>query len=603
METFMKRKLKLFISGTALLLLAACSPTSNPNDNPPEDICIPTENDDSKVHLVILAGQSGARGKAVNTDLTEDQKMPNLDIDIIEDGYQMSILSNIPETISQNSYFKELKPGFGDSGAEHGPEIGMGFQLETRYQKGNEDRKAGIIKFTACGSTFIDDWYTESSVLDSTVGAKLNKKQIRTNEKIGKEVGPLTNNLYQLIDKAIDDLDAEGYEAVIDGVVFSHGEQDAKYDANMEIYETCLTNFIKDIRGYVGNENLPVVIGEAKTNSAKYSNKLREIQARVAKNDKNTVLIDSRELNTNTFEPWHMGAQDNFEFGRRAVEEIIKLKDSRKVESFSDVELYLPKDKKVELPKYVNASFDSGFEGLASVTFSDYDATKAGDQKVEFKSVINCNEKKGEATLHIGDYPYVDGIVDEALYTEAYDFGELGKAYIKRSDAGLAIAAKINDSDIWTDGENWRVGDMGQRGKNDDLRIYLTDSDTDALYTVALSSANLLRVYDSAVDLETSKDTELIKHNLFYKKEVTGVTHNVTTKGDVNGGVNTGLEFELYIPYDSLGYDKTSEIKAMISYSNISYANAAKNEEITYLTNKGQGDSSSIQDVSNYFDI
>ena len=595
----MKKKLKLFVSGISLLLLSACSSSTTP----PEDICTPENKDDDKVHLVILAGQSGARGKAVNTDLTDEQKETNFEVDIIEDGYQMSVLSNIPSSLDSKTMFKELKPGFGDSGAEHGPEIGMGAQLRTRYQKGSEDRKAGIVKFTACGSTFIDDWYSESSVLDSSISDKLNKKQIRTNEKLGKEVGPLTNNLYQIIDKAISDLSDEGYEAVIDGIVFSHGEQDAKFDVNMEIYEKCLKNFIKDIRSYVGNENLPVALGEAKTNSAKYSNTLREIQARVASNDANTVLIDSRELNTNTFEPWHMGAQDNYEFGRRAVEEIIKLNDSRVVTSLADVEYYVPKGKKIELPKYVEADFDSDYSGLVSVTYDEYDENQEGVQEINFKNVINCNESAGKAKVHVGDYPYVDGIIDENLYQNAIDMGDLGELYIQKNDQGIVVGAKINDDNIWTDGEQWRLGDMGQKGKNDDLRLYITDGEASDGYTVALSSANLLRVYDSGVNLETSKDAELIKHNLTYKKEVVGITHNVTTKGDVNGGSNIGADFELFIPYDTLGYDATSELKVMAAYSNISGTASSKKETISYFTNKGQGDSTSNEDVSNYFEI
>ena len=255
----MKRKLNLLLSSCALCLLASCGPTNN-------NACTPTGYEDNKVHLVILAGQSGARGKAVNTDLTDEEKVPFNEVDIIEDGYQMSVLSNIPSTLSTSTMFKELKPGFGDSGGEFGPELGMGLSLQTRYQKDGEGRKSGIVKFTACGSTFISDWYSESSLEDETISSKLDTKQVRTNEKLNKETGPLTNNLYQLIDKAIDDLDQEGYEAVIDGVVFSHGEQDAKFDVNMEIYESCLRNFIKDVRSYVGNETLPFVIGEAKTN-------------------------------------------------------------------------------------------------------------------------------------------------------------------------------------------------------------------------------------------------------------------------------------------------------------------------------------------------
>jgi hypothetical protein len=39
-----------------------------------------------KVGLVVLAGQSGARGKALVSDLDEEYKEINVDVDILADG-------------------------------------------------------------------------------------------------------------------------------------------------------------------------------------------------------------------------------------------------------------------------------------------------------------------------------------------------------------------------------------------------------------------------------------------------------------------------------------------------------------------------------------
>ena len=41
-------------------------------------------------------------------------------------------------------------------------------------------------------------------------------------------------------------LESEGYEVVIDGCAFVHGEQDTKYDENMALYEAALEYFVKD---------------------------------------------------------------------------------------------------------------------------------------------------------------------------------------------------------------------------------------------------------------------------------------------------------------------------------------------------------------------
>ena len=265
---------------STLLLLASCGGGGASSSSTPTTINVPPE--DNKVHLIILTGQSGARGKAVNSDLLDEQKEINDEVDIMADGLTMPALSKIPETIPSRVKISELKPGYGDSGNEFGPELGMGETMRSRYLKDGDLRKSVIVKYTACGSTFTDHWYSESLLEDEELSSKLNLAQVRTNEKTQKQTGPLTNNLYQLIDATIQQLSDEGFESVIDGAVFLHGEQDAKFDVNMEIYEKALEYFIQDLRSYVENETLPFVISEALTNSAKYSNRLREIQKTVA---------------------------------------------------------------------------------------------------------------------------------------------------------------------------------------------------------------------------------------------------------------------------------------------------------------------------------
>ena len=159
------------------------------------------------------------------------------------------------------------------------------------------------------------------------------------------------------------------------------------------------------------------------------------------------------DLETNTFEPWHMGARSNIEFGKRAVEEIIKFNDTRKIDTIEDSDIYVPLNKKVELPKYLNASYTSGYEGLVTPIYEDYDETKEGIQEVKIKTKINCEEKDSTVKVHVGNYPFVDGIIDEEIYQNSYDLpSSLGKIYVGKSDLGLALGAKINDTDIWTDG-------------------------------------------------------------------------------------------------------------------------------------------------------
>ena len=127
----MKKLLAILITlATLLMLLAGCTGNNNPNNN--QGNTPPPEDDANKVHLVVLAGQSGARGKALVKDLSDEDKEANPDVDILADGLPMGELDNIPG-IDESLYIDVLEPGYGDFPSEFGPEIGMGQTLASVY--------------------------------------------------------------------------------------------------------------------------------------------------------------------------------------------------------------------------------------------------------------------------------------------------------------------------------------------------------------------------------------------------------------------------------------------------------------------------------------
>ena len=100
----MKKFLSFLMVAMVLLGVVACGGKTESEDpasegTEPEEV-LPQE--DNKIHLFILTGQSGARGKALVTDLDEEQKEPNYDVDICADGYMMPSLNNIKDTLSSN---------------------------------------------------------------------------------------------------------------------------------------------------------------------------------------------------------------------------------------------------------------------------------------------------------------------------------------------------------------------------------------------------------------------------------------------------------------------------------------------------------------------
>lgn len=585
----MKNKKRLFWLPFSLLFVVSCnggttsSTDSSSSEESTSSFVEPVEDD--KVHLIILTGQSGARGKALVSDLTDEQKEPNYDVDIAADGLTMPELSAIPEA-SDTVNIVPVEPGFGDSSTEFGPELGMAETLASRYPKDGASRKSVIVKYSACGSTFTDHWYSKSSLTDTTIADKLVTTQKRT-DKNGDQTGPLTANLYGLIDATKAAIEAEGYEVAIDGAVFVHGEQDAKYDDNMTIYKTALEHFIDDLRAYVGISDLPFVITEAHTNSAKYSNELRSIQKEVATEKENTLFVDTDDLYTNTFEPWHFGPESNYELGHRAAAELIALNDNRKITSLPEEEITVPKGVNVDLPKYVEAEFDNGYTGTIKTEYtSTYDASKVGEQDITYSATTNWGTVTGTMKVTVAEEPYVDGKLDDVSdYGTKHEASDgLYNVYVKAGEDRLYFGAEVTDKEIWTDGEAWHTGDMGQDGNNDDFRVYLlTDDDPTNRYTLCLASAGLLRIYDAGATLS---DSGLAKKNLVYRKLITDAEYHVVTKGLVNatGDVSEGMTMEMSLSFDDLGITDTSSLKVCFAYSDISMGSEAKTSELKYLT-------------------
>ena len=555
----MKKLIAILLVCLILLPLVSCQPKTPTQ---------PSENEENKVHLIVLAGQSGARGKALVNDLSDEDSEDNVDVDILADGLPMDALSNIPN-IDDSLYIDVLKPGYGDFPSEFGPEIGMGQTMASAYPKFDADYKSVIVKYTASGSTFTDHWYSSSSLDDEEIASYLNLGQVRDTNK-GQQTGPLTNNLYCLVEKAITELTELGYEVVIDGMSFVHGEQDAKFDENMAIYERALTYFINDFRAYFGNNDMPVVVTEALTNSAKYSNTLREIQGNVAKNMKNVSLIKTRDLYTNTFEPWHFGAESNNILGNRIAAEIISYNDTRVVESILEETINVPYGVKVELPQYVKASFTNYYTGYVKVEeYSDYEINKLGEQDVKFTVKTTQGVKEFTLKVNVSDkVAFVDGNLNE--YSDAKKNllpNSLGEFFVIKGESGLYIAADIKDGEIWTDGENWKRGDMGQK-ENDNFIIYLTGSDVTNRTTICLSAANLLRVYGNGISLNDN-DITLELGNKVYNKKLSDYEYHVTTKGLANCGESNGMTLEIYISYKDLGITNPDDIKICFNYRNI----------------------------------
>ena len=314
------------------------------------------------------------------------------------------------------------------------------------------------------------------------------------------------------------------------------------------------------------------MITEALTNSARYSNELRQIQQRVAETLSNVTLVETGDLQTNTFEPWHFGAESNNILGNRIAAEIISHNDTRVIERIDEEVLYVPCGVSVELPRYVRASFTNYYSGYVKVEeYGTYDCNQPGLQNVTFTVKTGEGLKEFTLPIHVSDrVAFVDGRLTEYASAKKNLLPDgMGEVYVIEGENGLYIAANIRDTQLWTDGENWSRGDMGQKGNNDDFIIYITDTTAAERKTICLSAANLLRVYDSGISLDSS-DVTLEYNNLVFTKKISGYQYHVTTTGEVNGGASDGMMLELYISYEALGIDDPAAIRLCFRYNDVS---------------------------------
>lgn len=582
----MKNNFKHLLILATVFGLIGCAPTTDPSEPTSEPSEEPTTSvdpipEDNKVHLYILAGQSGARGKALSADLDKKETLENKEIQILADGYTMPALSNIADEPADVK-FKNMAATFGDNASEFGPELGIANALTARYPRNDDgEYRSAIIKYTACGSTFYDHWYSESALEDTSLS--FNLEQVKTNPKLNKQVGPLTNNYYQLIDKGISYFEDNGFDVVVDGIIFSHGEQDAKYDVNMEVYEKTLEYFIQDTRNYLGDQTIPFVITEALTNSAKYSNELRDIQARVAKK-MNSILLHSDDLYQNTFEPWHLGARSNVILGERAAAELIALKDNRVIDSFNmdDTKIKVQVNTRLGLPGYLPAVFEDEAEAIVPVTWdSSWTPTETGTFNVKATASYNTHVYEEEVEVTVVNEPTVNGHIDDPMYGSEIAVGD--KVTVKFAEAedgsGLYVAAKAVDNDIWTDGEEWKQNDMGQLGNNDDFDLYLMTGDVNERYSIFLSSCDVLRVYDKGFDT-TEITASMPSKNLNFRAEIPNFAHRTLTKGVVNGGECSEITWEIFISYEDLNITNPADVKVFARYSDISSATGTGEDKV-----------------------
>lgn len=531
---------------------------------------------DNKVHLIVLAGQSGARGKGDKTELTADQSMTNEDVYIYEDGHTMAYIEGNMDSEPEGDLDSPCKPGYGDSVNEIGPEVGIAETFRSRYHD-EDDYKAIIVKYTVCGTDFPNHWYSDSMVNDAVIGPTLNKDARHLRTFGDKQMGPLTRDLYQLLTNCIADLEADNLEVEIDGFAWVHGEMDAQNHDYVANYEKSLEYFINDFRDQFG-EDIPVVVTSVLTNAAGYRNELLEAQYNVSEKLEGVTLLNTDNLYANSFEPWHFSAQSNMILGNEIAAEFLERKDNRVIQSLNlneDNIIDVPYGYTVTLPQYLPFIYEDDFTGMSKVHYVDiYNMDTLGLQELNFE-VRNINGViyEGKLKVNVCYNPFIDGHVTEAdLWNKIeQNNDELLELYYALDENGVYLAGVIQDQNIWSDSEQWKIGDMGQKDRNDDVRFFITGSDVEHRVTACISAANMFRIYKEGRSMNEAV-ANLQLDNFFYRRTYNDIDYRATIHGTANDNTIESYcwEFELFISYEDLGIAKNAEsFKLLVLHSDI----------------------------------
>ena len=246
------------------------------------------------MNILLIAGQSNAVGTS-RTGPLKGYEFSNVSL------YQAGEFTGGNQAL-QNVWLRGIRPNMGYTPEHSGIELGICSAL-----RGAEPY--GIIRYAYGTTDLIRNWQAES----------LWKKVPASMEDSGYCFLQWKNTFL----RAVHSLQTP---FIVRGLVFMQGESDA-YDRDGALrYAENLRSLMRDMRRFIGNESLPVLIGEIATPVSEYApfaDIVREGQREFCRGDKNAVLVPSKDLRLQ--DGWHYIMQDAIELGERFGREVKNL--------------------------------------------------------------------------------------------------------------------------------------------------------------------------------------------------------------------------------------------------------------------------------------
>lgn len=246
------------------------------------------------VRVIIAAGQSNMSGCANHT-LAQWDFTPRHDL------LFWNPLNDAFEPLTYGSSDDSCGHSPNDQAEHFGPEIGFA----DAYLDLVPDGQLVFIKFADGGTSMGRDWSppgTNTSLPDG---------------------GAVYNAFYDELDLAFAELDARGYEYTVEGTIWMQGESDTSRSWQANLHNVQLTQFIADLRAYVGNPAMPYIIGRIADNDLGFDEIVRNTQVSIADADPDACWVDTDDLTKLDF--YHYDEASTLLLGRRFAEALRRL--------------------------------------------------------------------------------------------------------------------------------------------------------------------------------------------------------------------------------------------------------------------------------------
>ncbi len=219
------------------------------------------------VRVVIAAGQSNMSGCANST-------LANWDFTPRHDLLFWNQLNNAFEPLTYGSSDTDCGHNPDDQADHYGPEIGFA----DAYLKLVPDSQLVLIKFTDGGTSMGRDWAPPGTISNLPNG------------------GLVYQAFYSELNLAFAELDARGYQYTVDGTIWMQGESDASRSWQANYHDEQLAIFISDLRDYVGDPEMPYIIGRIADNDLGFDEIVRDTQVMIANTDPFACWVDTDDL-------------------------------------------------------------------------------------------------------------------------------------------------------------------------------------------------------------------------------------------------------------------------------------------------------------------